>query len=290
MESKVFGKSVKKWLFGGKAEPDDMQSATELVEMSKRLVYERPAGKFIPQQFAEGVEVIDFWNTVYCGNSEDLEKFCNSVFLNISGNGHDMELRNVSFSKAVLRGKVRPMYVIKRNVARATLNIAHLSDDMHIYVSLRLLFQGEISQWKSSILFVLALFLAVPSALISFWPLWGELGVEKVEYVRGRAQMVTDWENGLIAFLIALVVSAVIISMIRQLWSLWRYGDSRALEREDMDELYRDDLSALGTEIVLAVTSTADELDLDKLTIEGEKPPTFATSAQTNRTKRRPRF
>lgn len=255
------------------------------------IVYEGAKGKFLPQHLTEGVEVIDFWFAVYDGDSGVAQKFSQGVLEKLVSSGHAVELRDVAFATAVLQGKARVLYVVRRGVARATLNVSLLGDKNHIYVSLRLLFQGAISQWRTLVLFSLAVLLAIPPALIGFWPVWIMLGSTKEEYVRGLGtQTVPDWNNALLAFLIASGILALLNNAARQVWSLWRYGDSRALKREDLDELYRDDLAALGTEIILAATATADELDLEQLRVAGETLPTFAANAQTNRTKRKPRM
>lgn len=260
--------------------------------IAAHTVYDKTESKFLPQQFAEGVEVVDFWYTVYCGGADVLQRLSQKVCEKLVSAGHQIESKDVSFVKSVLLGKARPFYVVSRNVARATVNMSMLGNQEHVYVSLRLLFKGNISYWKRLILMTLMAFLAIPSALLGFWPIWALLGTEKQGYNQwGYATGTTvNWENALIAFLVAVLIGAAINSFILSLWCLWRYGDSRALEREDLDELYRDDLAALGTEIMLAVTSAADELDLEQLRVEGEALPVFAANTQTNRTKRKPRM
>ncbi|MEP7287467.1 MAG: hypothetical protein ABI947_17045 [Chloroflexota bacterium] len=258
-----------------------------------QAMYDAAERYILPQVFGIGGEVADFWSTVFPDAGTKQDDYEQLVGAAIQQSGLVARTERVSFGQGVLLGKARPFYTIRRGSVTGTVYIGKLGQDLSdIYVSLRVLFLGTVSFAKTVVLWMLLTFIAAFPALLVFIPVWGIMGFLKKTYdcsagncyVNGQE---IDPQNGIVAYLGTLIVLTLLFMVAFHLWSWWRYGDSQALVREDLDELHRDDLSALGLELYTALNAAADRLDFKRLSAEPQATPSFGATTHTNRTHKR---
>lgn len=256
-----------------------------------KAMYDVGERHLFPQLLSVGGEVADFWSTVFLGAATQQGQYEQLVQSAIQRAGLKTKQEDVSFGQGVVLGKARPFLTIRRGSVTGVVHIGRIGEALSdVYVSLRVLFVGTISSTKTLAMWALMTFFAAFPSLLFFIPLWGYFGFLKTDCSYGNCYyggQVINTEGGLMAYLLTLAVLSVLFVGALRLWSWWRYGDAEALVREDLDELHRDDISALGHELYVALNSAADQLALQRLTEEPPIPPSFGVGTQTNRTRKR---
>ena len=260
-----------------------------------RVVYDYyNSNPLTTRRFAGGFEVVEFWYSVFRMEKNQVDWFKTEMLGRLS---HHKKIKSeeVSLSAGILLGRVRPFEVIQYNAVYALIHYALLKNEGDLYVSLRLLVRGEISLLKFLLAFLVGIVLAFPCAILGMFP-FGFLIYENTPYESGYnsgydaddAAIAHFITSSFLGLLVAFIAAYALTLFLMALRSAWVYGDIFALARKAVDENYRDDIAALGTDIVSAVMETADEMGLKQVSEASSVP--FAVDVKTNRAKRNPRI
>jgi hypothetical protein len=265
-------------------------------ETPPESVYTMGRQQFLPQFADFGGEVLDFWSTVYVGGSERLAEFKEGVQQYMNRAGHKMKVANTSFASGVFRGKVRPFFSIRKGDVTALMySGAHGADLKDIYTSIRVVYAGNLSFWKTLVLWIALTITALLPSLFFFIPMWANFGFTLAttrwnEYYQAYAEdggYIINYTAGLNAYLTTLIIVTCVLAALYYMWSWWRYGDAQAFLRADLDELHRDDASAIGYDLYLAITNVANSFDLVQIPTQDIGAPVFGAKAQTTMQRRR---
>lgn len=227
--------------------------------------------------FKRHYEVVDFWSQLFLGSETNHTAFTTLVVKRLQALGYIPKRNNgvdaISFSEGIV-GPCRDMVTANAGRSRTTVFFASVGD--FLYVSLRAVYRPAFSFlrvcWHLLVIGLLALLFAVIATegycsshyTYHAYPYNGySVGCSDDLYQSYGAER---FAQAFIALAIVLTLSRIVVSFwkTRNLWA-WLY--------EDFNELYRDDVSLLGSLTHLCIVSVADELDLQQVQVSEIEPP-----------------
>lgn len=243
--------------------------------------------------FKRHVEVVDFWSQLFLGSEKSHTTFNTQVVKRLQALGYipkrEDGIASISFSEGLV-GPCRDMVTAHAGRSRTTVFFASVGD--LLYVSLRAVYRPAFSflrvGWHLLMIGLLALLFGILatedycSSQYSYYsyPSNGySVGCTDSEY---QDHATEQFGQACIGLAIGLTLTRMGISFwrTRNLWA-WLY--------EDFNELYRDDVSLLGSLTHLCIVSVADELDLERVQVSELEPPPpqFGAGAQTANSRKR---
>lgn len=232
--------------------------------------------------FKRRVEVVDFWSQLFLGSEKTHAIFNTQVIQRLQSLGYipqrEKGVDAISFSEGFV-GPCRDMVTANAGRSRTTVFFASVGD--LLYVSLRAIYRPAFSflrvGWHLLIIGLLALLFAILATEDYCSSQYSYYSYPSNGYsVSGYAVGCTDSEyqdHAIEQFGQACVALAIGLTLTRMGLSFWRTRNMWTWLYEDFNELYRDDVSLLGSLTHLCIVSVADELDLERVQVSELEPP-----------------
>ncbi|MBZ0320121.1 MAG: hypothetical protein K8L91_27155 [Anaerolineae bacterium] len=248
--------------------------------------------------FKRHVEVVDFWSQLFLGSETNHTTFTTLVVKRLQALGYIPKRENgmdsISFSEGIV-GPCRDMVTANAGRSRTTVFFASVGD--FLYVSLRAIYRPAFSflrvGWHLLLIGLLALLFGILATEDYCSSQYSYYSYPSNGYsVSGYAVGCTDSEyqdHAIEQFGQACVALAIGLTLTRMGISFWRTCNLWTWLYEDFNELYRDDVSLLGSLTHLCIVSVADELDLQQVQVSEVEPPPpqFGGWTQSNPSRKR---
>ncbi len=243
--------------------------------------------------FKRHVEVVDFWSQLFFGSEKTHGIFNTQVIQRLQSLGYipqrEKGVDAISFGEGFV-GPCRDMVTANAGRSRTTVFFASVGD--LLYVSLRAIYRPAFSflrvGWHLLLIGLLALLFGILATEDYCSSQYTYYSYPYSGYSIGCTDSAYE-DHAVEQFGQAFGVLAIGLTLTRMGLSFWRTRNLWTWLYEDFNELYRDDVSLLGSLTHLCIVSVADELDLERVQVSALEPPPpqFGAGAPTTSSRKR---
>lgn len=227
--------------------------------------------------FKRRYEVVDFWSQLFLGSETNHTTFTTLVVKRLQALGYIPKRENgmdaISFSEGIV-GPCRDMVTANAGRSRTTVFFASVGD--FLYVSLRAVYRPAFSflrvGWHLLMIGLLALLFAILATEDYCSSQYSYYSYPYNGYSVGCTDSAYE-DHAVEQFGQACLALAVGLTLTRMGLSFWKTRNLWTWLYENFNELYRDDVSLLGSLTHLCIVSVADELDLQQVQVSEVEPP-----------------